>query len=327
MVPLQAYQYTWGSASRYKGIDISTMSRHLDKQISESVRIEFLNVEVSGEKFRFMQWSTSLQNLDSHLMRTLVSVLSASLPSAQCPDSWKHKHRDHHWPSDQTVMSSSPISLDPAKLYLRSCFWKHHCHCPMILSPQSPNVAEYKKWVEWEVSEQSRARVAVEVFNCLNGLVLPVFWARRWKEERGDQVIIGRGEERAGAVIEGVTMPAHHHHRTAPAVTLNGSLEAAFSVSWRSPPLHPPPPLWTVNSAFVALLEKWTHWFDYKWLRDTAAPPNSLYLSNIFPRGLKFNQLEKLEAAKAAWLVSLSLLSLSGFFWELLFYWRLRLPL
>ena len=118
MVPLQAYQYTWGSASRYKGIDISTMSCHLHKQISESVRLESLNVEVSGEKFRFMQWSTSLQNLDSHLMRTLVSVLAASLPSAQCPDSWKHKHRDHHWPSDQTVMSSSPISLDPAKLYL-----------------------------------------------------------------------------------------------------------------------------------------------------------------------------------------------------------------
>ena len=57
-----------------------------------------------------------------------------------------------------------------------------------------------------------------------------------------------------------------------------------------SPPLHPPPPLWTVNSAFVALLEKWTHWFDYKWLRDTAAPPNSLYLSNIFPSGLKFKK-------------------------------------
>ena len=55
MVPLQAYQYTWGSASRYKGIDISTMSCHLDKHISESVRLEFLNVEVSGEKFRFMQ--------------------------------------------------------------------------------------------------------------------------------------------------------------------------------------------------------------------------------------------------------------------------------
>ena len=50
MVPLQAYQYTWGSASRYKGIDISTMSCHLDKHISESVRLEFLNVEVSGEK-------------------------------------------------------------------------------------------------------------------------------------------------------------------------------------------------------------------------------------------------------------------------------------
>ena len=161
----------------------------------------------------------------------------------------------------------------------------------MILSPQSPNVAEYKKWVEWEVSEQSRARVAVEVFNCLNGLVLPVFWARRWKEERGDQVIIGRGEERAGQGLwlrEWVCQC--HHHCTAPAVTLNGSLEAAFSVSWRSPPLHPPPPLWTVNSAFVALLEKWTHWFDYKWLRDTAAPPNSLYLSNIFPSGLKFKK-------------------------------------
>ena len=203
MVPLQAYQYTWGSASRYKGIDISTMSRHLDKHISESVRLEFLNVEVSGEKFRFMQWSTSLQNLDSHLMRTLVSVLSASLPSAQCPDSWKHKHRDHHWPSDQTVMSCSPISLDPAKLYLAVVSGSTTA---LSYHPQSPNVAEYKKWVEWEVSEQSRARVAVEVFNCLNGLVLPVFWARRWKEERGDQVIIGRGEERAGAVIEGVSM-------------------------------------------------------------------------------------------------------------------------
>ena len=160
MVPLQAYQYivlqyTWGSASRYKGIDISTMSCHLDKQISESVRIEFLNVEVSGEKFRFMQWSTSLQNLDSHLMRTLVSVLSASLPSAQCPDSWKHKHRDHHWPSDQTVMSSSPISLDPAKLYLAvvsgsttaTVLWSSVLSLPTLQSTRS----------EWNEKYQSRA--------------------------------------------------------------------------------------------------------------------------------------------------------------------------
>ena len=57
-------------------------------------------------------------------------------------------------------------------------------------------------------------------------------------------------------MIEGVSMTVPPPHCTAPAVTLNGSLEAAFSVSWRSPPLHPPPPLWTVNSAFVALLEK-----------------------------------------------------------------------
>ena len=133
MVPLQAYQYTWGSASRYKGIDISTMSCHLDKHISESVRLEFLNVEVSGEKFRFMQWSTSLQNLDSHLMRTLVSVLAASLPSAQCPDSWKHKHRDHHWPSDQTVMSSSKSrsSTSREKKVLSPFF-----HCEIFISSQ-----------------------------------------------------------------------------------------------------------------------------------------------------------------------------------------------
>ena len=84
-----------------------------------------------------------------------------------------------------------------------------------------------------------------------------------------------------------------HHHRAAPAVTLNGSLEAAFSVSWRSPPLHPPPPLRTVNSAFVALLEKWTHWFDYKWLRDTDCSSTQLTLSvqYFFPLGLKFKKV------------------------------------